>query len=99
MLFAKEAQRGLVKCLADEFAQEGGDEVVIEHVGTLRMPAVGDRSRAFRVVVAAQGSSDRIYFDVVFVQRGRVVAMAVFYAATLPLDREPELVRKMISRA
>jgi len=97
--FAKEAQRGLVRCLASSVSDQGNDQLVAEPAGTLRIPHAGDRGRAFRIVVAAPGQNLRSYLDVVFVQRRRVLTLAIFYGAGAPAALEADLIARLPARA
>jgi hypothetical protein len=70
----------------------------------ISFPALGDRSRAHRIVVEVNptemGLWMEAYFDVVYIQRGRGVALLIFYDVLTPFDRalEVELAERVAAR-
>jgi hypothetical protein len=92
--FGRSATMGLAHCVADNI--DGGGTSVVS-VGSLRLPRIGDTTRAFRI--ALSDSDGTGYGDIVFVRRGRVLIRMGFIAHEDLTALETKLAKAVAARA
>jgi hypothetical protein len=91
--FRRTAQLAVARCLARDLRD---NDIKVLQMGTLGLPQTADETRAFRVI--GDEGDDVVYFDLVYLRRGRTVVNLQITTLTQPLLEEQDLVAKVTAR-
>ena len=100
-VWARTVGKGLLRCLVDLGRHAGGLAVTRIVSGELQLPALGERSAGYRVIVTAKvkGKTVRLYFDELLVGSGRSLTQLTFGSSSpIPSAVELTLVRAAAKR-
>lgn len=90
--FRKGSTPRLLRCVGAELRKQG---VKVESMKVRGRPSVGERTLAFRIVMATAGA--RLYMDVLGIQRGRTL-VGLYFTGTKPVPRQLAVARSVAAR-
>lgn len=98
--FKRLAVENLIQCFSSYIKQQSSSNTKIKNVssGRLNFPHLGDRSAAYQIAIELEshGLSPTAYVDPVFIERGRVLSLLLFFDVLSPFS---EPLEERLSRA